>query len=403
MVVHGPWPDPRVDREARALVRRGTEVDVVCMREGRQPPFAVEAGIRVHRLPVRRHRGSGAASQLAEYAVFFALATAKVTLLQLRRRFDVVQVHNLPDFLVFAAAVPKLMGAGIVLDLHDLMPEFYASRFGGRMDGLAVRLIRLQERLACGFADRVITVTELWRRALVERGVPADKLAVVMNVPDEAAYRQRRRRHARPTTERPLQLVYHGTIVHRYGLDLLVRALDLARREVPVRLLIHGWGDHLPTVRSLVGELELDGAVSWSLRRLAVEDLAALVGTADVGVVPYRRDVFTDGILPTKLLEYVAMGIPAIVARTPVVEAYFDETMVRFVPPEDVDELARAIVELARNPAGRAGRAKAARRFVERHNWRSEAAAYADLVRVTRGLSPVENAEAAAAGAGSPG
>ena len=122
--------------------------------------------------------------QLLEYLGFFVLAAWRLLTLHLRRRYGVVQVHNLPDFLVFVALIPKLMGARVILDIHDLMPEFFASKTESDMQSSLVRLLILQEQLSCRFAHQVITVTSEWRETLIRRGVPAVKVAVVMNVAD---------------------------------------------------------------------------------------------------------------------------------------------------------------------------------------------------------------------------
>ena len=190
MVVHAYYPlmETRVEREALALRDHGIEVDVICLRYDQEEPTSLEEGVRVYRLPVKRHRGKGMLVQLLEYLTFFALAFLRLTFLHVRKRYDVVQVHNLPDFLVFAALIPKLTGAKIILDLHDLMPEFYAERTQQPMTSLGVRVIQWQERVSCRFADHVITVTQLWRRFLIERGQPPEKVAVVMNVGDDRAF-----------------------------------------------------------------------------------------------------------------------------------------------------------------------------------------------------------------------
>jgi glycosyltransferase involved in cell wall biosynthesis len=339
----------------------------------------------VERLPVWRRRGRGPLLQLLEYLAFLALSAFRAGVLQVRHRYRTVQVHNLPDFLVFAALIPKLGGAKVILDLHDLMPEFYASRFGRPLSSLPVRLITLQERLATRFADRVITVTDLWRRTLEGRGVPAEKLSVLMNLPDPAVYGEPPPPPAREDDR--FTLVYHGTLAERYGLDLAIRALAIARRELPVRLIIHGRGDLLDGLRGLAAELGVADDVVFSTDRVPSAELPGLLLRADAGIVPYRRDVFTDGILPTKLMEYAALGIPAIVTRTPAVEAYFDESMVRFVPADDPDALAAAILELGRDPALRAELASGAARFGERHDWTRGAAAYVAMVRDLRGVA----------------
>jgi glycosyltransferase involved in cell wall biosynthesis len=330
-------------------------------------------------MPISRHRGVGAVAQMIEYLSFFALAAAELALLQPRRRYGVVQLHNVPDFLVFAGLVPRLSGARIILDLHDLAPEFYASRFGRSLDSAPVRLVRLQERASAAFADHVLTVTETWREALISRGLAPDHVSVFMNVADDAIFSPR----VRTETRDPgiLTVLYHGTVTYRYGLDVVLEALARVRDQVSVRLIIHGTGEFLDELRSLSRALRLDDRVSFSTAALPTRELALLIGSADLGVVPYRSDTFTDGILPTKLMEYAAVGVPAIASRTPAIADYFDEGMVRFVTPGSVDEMVDALIELAGDPAARARLAAGIRRFVAEHSFEREAERYVSIVR----------------------
>jgi glycosyltransferase involved in cell wall biosynthesis len=378
MIVDNHFPDPRVEREAKALMARGFAVDVICAGEPGEPRRDHLDGIMVYRLPVRRRRGMGIAAQLVEYVTFAAWATAMAALLDGRRRYDSVQAHNVPDFLVFAAGVPKLRGAPVILDLHDLMPEFFAARFGGRVDSLPVRLVRWQEWASAGFADHVLTVTDLWRDELVRRGLPAGKVDVVMNLPDPEVF-ARRDPVVRPDAE-PIVLVYHGTLTHRYGIDTLLRAVALLRDRIPIRLLLHGRGEFVPQAEALIAELQISDQVDMSVGVLPTAALPELIGQADIGVIPYRRDVFTDGILPTKLLEYTALGIPSVVARSRAVETYFSPEMVRFVEPDDPVGLAAAIGDLAADPELRRSLATRAQEFTDRYSWPDQAQRYADLV-----------------------
>jgi glycosyltransferase involved in cell wall biosynthesis len=377
MIVDNNYPDIRVEREANALLQHGFDVDVICLRGAGEPRFERSGRLRVYRLPVRRRRGASAAVQMWEYVSFMFLAAAMVARRHLSAAYDSVQVHNVPDFLVFSALVPKALGAPVILDLHDLMPEFFESRFAGRAPAVLQRMVVIQERLSAGFADRVITVTDLWRQTLISRGLAPDKVAVVMNLADEQIFR-RPRASIRDGAEK--LVVYHGTITYRYGLDVLLRAFALASERTPLRLLVHGRGEYLEDLRMLVDELGISGRVEFSTRLLATTDLADLIERADIGVVPNRKDTFTDGILPTKLLEYAALGVPAIVSRSTAVEAYFTSDMVRFVAPGDVAQLADAIVELASNAELRESLASEARQFTEQHLWEDEARSYVGLV-----------------------
>ena len=161
MIVHSHYPlDTRVRREAEALVEAGIATDVVCLRAKGETARQDVCGVSVHRLPVDRHRGASLAVYLAEYAAFFGLASATALGLHVRRRYAVVQAHNLPDWLVFAAIGPRLLGARTILDIHDLQPELAQSKLGLDAGHWLVQLQRVIERASTAFADHVITVRE---------------------------------------------------------------------------------------------------------------------------------------------------------------------------------------------------------------------------------------------------
>ncbi len=387
MVVHAHYPlgETRVEREAIALVTQGYQVDLISLRSRNEPAFSVEEGVNVYRLPVHRRLGGGAAGQLFEYLLFFFWAAIKLTALHFKRRYCAVQVHNLPDFLVFAAIVPKIMGAKVILDIHDVMPEFYAVKFGVDMSSFYVKLVKLQERISCAFADRVITVTEPWRQKLIKRGVKAEKTAVVMNVADARLFYRLPQSVQPPAKDKHFTLIYHGTLSPRYGIDLTLRAVAKLRHEIPnIRFIIHGGGDiwqkELDDLMALADELNCRRHIHFSTEFIPIAGLPDLIRAADVGVVSYRRDVFTDGILPTKVMEYVALGLPVIAARTPVIDAYFDETMLQFFEPENVDSLVQAIAALYHNPQLRADLIAGSEKFNRQYSWAKVSAGYVELV-----------------------
>jgi glycosyltransferase involved in cell wall biosynthesis len=385
MIVHAYYPvgETRVQREALALIDAGYAVDVICLREPGEAPRAEEDGVQIYRLPVRRHKGYGLFVQLLEYLVFLILAAVRVTVLHLRQRYGTVQIHNLPDFLIFAGFIPKLTGARLVLDLHDLMPEFFASKFDSGMESRAVRLVIWQERISCWFADHVITVTESWRQTLIMRGVPADKVSVVMNVADPRIFKRNGngKRPSSPTNGHGFHLIYHGTFAHRYGVDLILRAVQRVRPSIPnIHATLLGGGDFRDELVQLAEELDLAEHIEISPTLLPAADLPPLLQQADVGIVPNRSNIFTDGLLPTKLMEYVAVGTPVIAARTPTITTYFDDQMVQFFTPDDVEDLTRCILELSQDRVRREALSQNADRFNEQYSWENVAANYITLV-----------------------
>jgi glycosyltransferase involved in cell wall biosynthesis len=284
---------------------------------------------------------------------------------------------------VFSALYPKLQGAKVILDIHDLMPEFFCSRFDTNMDHPLVRLIAVQEKLSCKFADHVITVTEPWRESLIERkAVSRDRTSVVNNAADHRHFHRRSAPLSRGNgLDTSVKILYHGTIVHRYGVDMALRAIARLRQTLPkLEVAVHGRGDALEEVRELVKTLDLGDIVTVTSTFLPAEDLADLVASADIGLVPYRKDLFTDGILPTKLLEYSVAGVAALASRTSAVTTYFGEDVVEMFEPDNLDDLCSHLERLIREPDRRASLAASIGRVDEANKWSEDAANYSSLV-----------------------
>ena len=96
--------------------------------------------------------------------------------------------HSVPDFLVFTAWLPRLTGAKIILDIHDLLPEFYASKFDSNKDSLIFKLMLWIEKVSCAFAHHVILPNHLWLDRVRLRSVSASKSTVVLNYPDPSIF-----------------------------------------------------------------------------------------------------------------------------------------------------------------------------------------------------------------------
>jgi len=378
MVVYTNYPsDTRVRREAEALAHRGDVVDVVC-----PPTPALEgrdtfAGVGIHAVGSSYSRGTRPVAYIRRYLAFLFASAVKVLRLHRRNRYDVIHVHTMPDFLVFSALGPKLLGARVVLDVHDLMPELYASKFKAGESHWVIRVIKAVERWSIGFADRAIAVHDPHRNALVGRVKDGEKLSVLMNLPDPAIFSHR----GEPPKSTKFNLIYHGMVGSRHGLDVAVRAVAKARHEVPeLELQVFGDGDYFPRIRELVAELGVENEVRLEQGLVPVEKLLPVIRDAHVGIVPLLDDPFTRYMLPVKLLEYVAVGVPVIASATATICSYFDERTVCLSVPGDPDDLAARIVDLYRDTARRDAFAAAAREFTARHSWEREKDKYFQLI-----------------------
>ena len=392
MIVHAYYEeDARVRRQAEMLVANGRPVDVFALRRPGAGAEDVVEGVRLRRLPVRRHQGAGIATYLAEYLAFFTRALFAATAAHRRRRYALVQVHTLPDFLVFAGLPMRLVGIPLVLDLHEAMPEFFRSRFPSAAGPIPHAFLRAQEALATTAADAVITVNDALGDRLLDLGLPPDKLTVVLNTPALTLFDPDRTPRRPFRADGRLRLVYAGAVTPMYELDVVLDAvarLAGTRPDLDVALDVYGRGDAADGLVVRATSLGVNDRVVFH-GRIPLEDVPGAIAAADVGLAPTRRDRFTDFSLSTKLFEYAAMGKPVVASRLPTVERYFPEGTVATYAAGDAPDLARVLERVADDPLERAGRiARTAARVAEL-GWDREGERYVALIdRLARDERP---------------
>ena len=382
MVVHAYYPgaETRVRREAEALVEDGFEVDIICLREGQEKPYETVNGAKIYRLPIRRHRGSRLAVYVFEYLSFFVLSSIVLTLNSVKKHYNAIQAHNLPDFLVFAAFIPKLFGTKVILDIHDISPELFISKQGLESESFLVEILKFLERLSASFADHVITVGKPFAEILRKRNRLDKKLSIIMNSADPKLFDSGKYPEETEHLKSKFIIMYHGSLFTRYGIDVAVKAVYLLKDKLPdVRFKIYGRGEAFDGLKRLISHLCLGNYVDL-VGYVPADDIPSLISNADVGIVPYRKDGFTNLLLPTKAFEYIVMNKPVIASRTAAVESIFDDSAVMFFQPGNVEDFARCILELHHDSERRNELARLAKKQYEKISWEVMSKRYCELM-----------------------
>jgi len=386
MIVHSQYQrDARVRRYAESLLGLGHEVDVIALADLAASSVPDTDGLNLISISVRRKR-AGKLRSLFEWLAFSVLATWKVLNLQRRRHYQIVHIHNMPNFLVFISLPAKLSGAKVVLDIHDLVPELFSSKFATSLDHSAMKVLHMEERVSCRFADAVILATDLFREIAVARGsCSADKAVTVLNTPDLTLFDQTRFPWTGPDSSGEFRVLYVGTVAPRYGVDQAINAMKLLHSELPgLRFLIYprldeGEGDALTHLRELVRHLELESVVEFR-HPVPLEEMPAVMASANVGIYTPRVDVHTDIALSIKVPEFVAMSVPIVTVRTQVMEQYFSADQVAYFEDGDIEACANAIRGLYGDPSRARRMADRARRFLDQHHWENERQRYFALL-----------------------
>ncbi len=356
--------EPPVQREAEALVGAGFDVEVICMRHPKRARRAIVNEVEITSLPAAHGRSSRLRYAL-DYAWFFGLAASTVTLRHLRRPYTVVQVNTMPDFLVFAAAIPKLLGSPVVLYLNEPIPELAETLFG------SARLRRTLERIeqrALRFADHSITVTSQLKDRFVERGAEADKITVVLNGADPGV---RFGNWTPPAISEKtgFTVVCHGLIEDRYGQDVLIEAVNLLREDLPdLRLVVTGRGSGVPRMLELIRRLGLEDVVCFE-GWVSHNRLNDLLHTADLGVVAQKASPYSHLVHTNKMVDYWLFGVPVVASRLRAVSEMYDDSALEYYEPDDPADLARAIRRLHDDPGRREELVRNGKLALERNGW----------------------------------
>ncbi|MBN2415901.1 glycosyltransferase family 4 protein [bacterium] len=378
--------DNRVHRYGSSLIDAGHQVDVLSLGfsgTGR----TMYHGAVVYQLQWRRIDEKGPLSYLIKLLTFFGKVFFFLPVLQMKHRYDVIHFHNIPDFAVFSTIIPKLMGVPVVFDIHDLVPEFYARKFGLTHDRWIIRLLLRMERAACAYADHVITVTDMWKDKVCSRSVSPGKCTVILNAPYPPLFD---RVPVRNRDSGPFSLLYHGALNEHFGVDIAVRAVAEARREIPdIRFDIFGRGREEDALKRIIRDLDLEDTV-FIHRPVQREYIPGLIADSTIGIVPKRSAEFADEALSSKLLEFAYMEKPVAVSRTTASSHYFRDDQVLFFEAENVAACAEAIVRLYREPGLRKTLSERIAAFKQQHHWNIYFKEYCAVLRSVGGRARTE-------------
>lgn len=369
--------DGRVMRYAEKLAQAGWDVEAIVLRRDQQPEQEVINGVRVLRIQQRIKNESGKLSYLTRILKFLFRSMFEITRRHLNKPYDLIHVHSVPDFEVFAAFIAKLKGAKIILDIHDIVPEFYAAKFKVQEDSLVFSALKTVERLSASFADHVIIANDLWLDKITTRSITRDKCSSFINYPDLSIFHPGLRTR---NADGKFVILYPGTLNWHQGLDLAVKAVALAQQEAPgIELHIVGEGSAKPELYKLVETLQLGDKV-FIRSPVPLREIASVMANADLGVVPKRNDPFGGDAFSTKILEFMALGVPLVVADTRIDKYYFNESLLRFFKSGNEKDLARVMVDAYHHREQNRQLAARALEYARDNSWGGKSEEYMAIV-----------------------
>jgi len=391
MLTESNFPlDPRVKQEAFKLVENGHRVSVIAIKDRGQSYCETIKGVKVYRVPkieifkygkqskvanlpeIRRIivRLKGMIGYCFEY-LYFTVACFFISLfVLLKDRFDVIHTHNPPDTLFVLPLFYKILGKKFIYDHHDLSPELFSEKYGSGKNA-TYNLLLCLEKISCKIADRIIATNESYKKIEMERcGVKAENIYVVRNGPDLNEMKISEPIQAIRSKAKTI-LCYLGAINIQDGVDYL---LDVLSKIVyrcdhkDVCLLIIGDGDYLFKIRQLANETALNDHIIFTGFVADRQKLNEYLSSADIFVDAASYSLLNDNSTFVKHMEYM-------VFEKPVVSFALKESMFSlknagvFIPPNDTEKMAKAIIELIDDRQLRSKLGAIARRRVKQLSW----------------------------------
>jgi glycosyltransferase involved in cell wall biosynthesis len=367
MVAHSGYEsDNRIRRYAEALVKRGDQVDVIALAEGNAHLGSdVIGGVTLFRVQSRGHKETGKWSYFRQLLRFFVTASVFLTRRHHKLHYDVIHVHNVPDFLVYTAWYPKLTGAKVILDIHDIVPELFASKFPTEIDTSYFRWLKRIEKSSAAFSDHVIISNHLWKDKLLARSVAKEKCSVFVNHVDPAIFYRR----ARTRTDGKFIIIFRSSFQWHQGLDIAIKAFAFLNLPNTEFHLYGGAGGNMGSeLKLLVSRLGLDGKVKF-FDGLSLDKIAEVIANADLGVVPKRADSFGNEAYSTKIMEFMSQGVPVVASRTMIESFYFSDSDVHYFVSGDPKSMADAMRRVIENKELRDSLIVAGYEYADKNSW----------------------------------
>lgn len=339
-------------------------------------------GATIFHLQKRVYNEKGPLTYFSKIMRFFFLSMFKVTLNHFRYGYNIIHIHNVPDFLVFTAIIPKLFGAKIVLDIHDILPELYCEKFKTKENSLLGKALRFIEHISVKFADHVIVANDIWMKRIQERNnLPKSKCTTILNYPNTSFFSNEEKQIK--SNNSPFNIVYPGHLSYHHGIDVAIKALDIVKKQnvffhfhIYARTFV---ATYRKTIEKLILDLNLQDNITIH-KPITPEQIPNVLHQADIGLVPKRGTGFAGEAFSTKLFDFFAAGLPIVASSTVVDRYYFDDSNIKFFEDENYKDCAEKIIALIASPKERKALSKKGLSYVEENNWLNKSTIYSDLL-----------------------
>jgi glycosyltransferase involved in cell wall biosynthesis len=335
--------DTRVQKEANAASELGFELDIYSLNDKNVP---INGAFNFILAKINQYKGQSKINYVFSYFKFFVFCFYKLSFTVLSNKYKFIHIHNMPNFLVFSAIIPKVIGSKVILDIHDLMPEIYSVKFNLPNSHLLIRALYFEERISSKFANYIISTNSFHTERFRKNNIINKDIIEVVNVADGKIFYLPENKSFNGDE---LVLAYPSTLAKRLGIDNLLEAIELlVHKNLKIQLNIYGDGEYRNQIKAIVDEKKLQNVIHLSDSFISLELLSQELDKAHIGVIPLPSNVSNDIAMPVKIYEFFAKRICVVASDLPLLKKCFGESIVFFNSGDSLD-LANKIEYLYNN------------------------------------------------------
>lgn len=335
--------DTRVQKEAYAAAEAGYKLDIYTLNDKHVTNYGIFNFIPSN---ISQYKGQSKISYVFSYIKFFLFCLYSLTKNFPSRKYKFVHIHNMPNFLVFSAIIPKLFNSKIILDIHDLMPEIFSVKFKLPVSHWLIKLLYFEERISAKFANEIIATNKFHVERFKKNGIGNKNITEIINVADSHIFYAPENKNY---DDEVLKIAYPSTLAKRLGIDNLIDAIEiLHHRNIKVQLNIYGDGEYRNEILNTIKSKDLEAVIKLSDTFVTLEKLSMELDNAHVGIIPLPSDVSNDIAMPVKIYEFFAKKVCVLATELELLKNCFDSTVI-FFEDRNAKDLAEKLELLSKN------------------------------------------------------
>lgn len=204
-----------------------------------------------------------------------------------------------------------------------------------------IELTRIEKKIL-NYIDLFVSLSEAAKNHYIRQGIKEDKIRVIYDSID-VKYYMRSSDCVENSKNNDLKIVVVGSLVYRKAQDVCIKALNIiVNKHNNVKMVFVGDGEYRQELEKMVTCYNLTDKVTFEGHS---ESIPKILQNSDIGVLVSRREG-----LPNSVMEYMAAGLPVVVAELPGMrELVIDRHTGYIINQESYEELADKLIELIQN------------------------------------------------------